>query len=92
MPVKDNFILSGRGAALLTSPWEHAFNIVPDDSVPLSTVPRAIYVGTGGDLRVQFLGGEIVTLVGLPGGSMAPIRVEKVFATGTTAGDLVGGW
>lgn len=92
MPASDKFNASGRGAAMLTSPWEHAFPITPSDSAELADIPRALYIGTGGDLHVTMMGGEEVTFTALPAGSLAPIRVVKVFATGTTADDILGGW
>jgi hypothetical protein len=63
---------------------------VPSDSVPLALTTRAIYVGQGGDLRLRMASSEIVTLAAVPAGSLLPLRVEQVLATGTTAGALVG--
>jgi hypothetical protein len=76
----------------LTSPPEEAASLVPDDAVPLGHVTRAVYVGTGGDLRVRMLKGGVVTLAAVPGGALIPLRVAQIYATGTTASDLVGLW
>jgi hypothetical protein len=85
----DTFKTHGRS---LTSPPEDAAAIVPDDGQDLATATRAIWVGGGGDLRLRMLGGAEVTLHGVAGGSLLPLRVARVFATGTTATALVGLW
>ncbi len=71
----------------LRDPIERAVNITPSDSDDLDVVTRAVYVGTAGDLRVTMLSGEIVTL--LAGQGWHPIRVSRVWATGTTAAAIV---
>jgi poly(3-hydroxybutyrate) depolymerase len=80
-------------ARSLTSPPEHAVAILPDDAGTLDVVTRALYVGTAGDLRVRMAGGgAAVTLVNVAAGSLLPIRVDRVYATGTSAGGLLGFW
>jgi hypothetical protein len=86
---EDTFRKYGRS---LTSPPEEAAAIAPSDAAPLSHVTRALYVGVAGDLRLRMLGGGEVTLAGVPAGSLIPIRVTRVFATGTTASAIVGLW
>jgi hypothetical protein len=76
----------------LTSPPEDAAAIVPSDASPLGHVTRAIFVGTGGDLRVRMLRGSVVTLAGVASGSLIPLRVTHVYAAGTSASGLVGLW
>jgi hypothetical protein len=52
-----------------------------------------IYIGAPGDLAVQPAGGgPTVVFVGVVAGTMLPIEVSKVLATGTTAANLVGVW
>src|SRR2546425_12943181 len=80
------------GTQIHTSPGSYARAIAPSDGTPLSEVTRGIYVGTGGDVTVIFAGDTVpVTLVGVPGGSLLPISVRFVQATGTTASNLVAG-
>lgn len=76
----------------LTSPPEEAAAVVPDDMTDLARVTRAVYVGNGGDLRVRMLRGGVVTFAGVPDGSLIPMRVSQIYATGTTASDIVGLW
>lgn len=74
----------------LTSPAWAAAAIVPSDSVALTQTTRAIYVGQAGNLRLRMASADVVTLTAVPAGSLLPLRVAQVLATGTTAGALVG--
>jgi hypothetical protein len=76
----------------LTSPAENAVAILPDDGAVLPQVTRALFVGGAGDARVRMLGGDVVSFASLQAGSLLPIRVVQVLATGTTATGLVGLW
>jgi hypothetical protein len=73
----------------LTTPAVHASDIVPSDAVALPFASRAIYVGTAGNLRVQLISGDTVTLTNVQTGAYYPLRVAQVLATGTTAAGLV---
>lgn len=74
----------------LTAPATRPETITPDDNADLAHATRALYVGQGGDVRVRMISGDEVTLVNLQGGILYPLRVVRVFATGTTATGLVG--
>lgn len=74
----------------LSAPALGAAAITPSDAGSLPDPVRAIYVGAGGNLRVRMLSGEVVTLAGVQGGAVYPLRVDQVLATGTTATGLVG--
>lgn len=89
MPARDLF-LDLNGKSLLTAPPEHAFAIAPSDTLDLDFVTRAVHVGTAGDLRVTMVGGETVTFAGLAAGTIKIGRFTRVWATGTSAGSLVG--
>lgn len=58
-------------------------------SIEAGETGACIYVGTGGNLRVTMLGGQDITFRNLPSGAFLPIQVKKVWATGTTATDLL---
>lgn len=80
--ILDRDPTSGAGAA---------FAITPDDSVDLSVTTRGLWVGGAGNVRVLFdRDSSPVTLVGVTAGSLLPIRVKRVYSTGTTATSLVG--
>jgi hypothetical protein len=53
---------------------------------------RAVYVGASGDLTVDFKdGGTNITLVGLAAGVWHGMEITRVYSTGTTATNIVGG-
>lgn len=78
----------------LLSSAGHAAELVPDDALDLETIPKALYLGTGGDLVV--IGEDApadaagVTFRNLPDGALLALRARRVLATGTTAGDILG--
>lgn len=77
-------------AAGLESPAFHAFEVAPDDTNPLPSPTRAIYVGNGGHLCLTLLSGATVTFQNLPAGSILPVRAMRVMSTRTTATGIVG--
>lgn len=72
------------------SPAIDAFSIIPNDSLELTEVTRAVYVGQGGTLVVTTKEGTTVTFENVAAGGFLPLRLSKVLATGTTASALVG--
>lgn len=76
-------------AAGLTSPAEQVFEITPDDAADLTTPTRALSVTATGTVRVTTLGGTTATLY-LAAGVPFPVRVSRVWASGTMATGIVG--
>ena len=74
----------------LDSPATNADAVIPADGADLGFVSRALYIGGGGDVRATMLGGQVVTFKALAAGSILPVRVARVMATGTTATHIVG--
>jgi hypothetical protein len=73
-------------------PADHAYAITPDATTDLANFTRAIYVGSGGNLTVTMVtetSNTFVTFVGVPTGSVLPIRVKRV-STASTANSIVG--
>lgn len=80
-----------NGPFNIDSPAPNAEAITPADGEVLNTVPRAIWVGVAGDVRVRMSGNNAeVTFKGVQG--LLQIMPEEVHATGTTATDIVGIW
>jgi hypothetical protein len=52
----------------------------------------ALYVGVAGDVKVKMASGKDVVFTAMPAGSFMPVNVLKVFATGTTATNIVALW
>jgi hypothetical protein len=60
-----------------------AVSITPNDSTVINNT-RALYIGVAGNLKVTMVDGQDVTFLALAAGTILPIQVTKVFATGTT--------
>jgi len=84
----DQFQYYGKG---LQSPPDRAAAITPSDSTDLAAATRAINVSDPGYVKVTTVGGDTVTLY-VAGGVTFPIRALRVWATGTTATEIVGLW
>lgn len=73
----------------MSDPARNAAAVTPSDSTILGPV-RAVYVGTTGNLAVQFeAGGTTVTFPDVLAGQIYPIRVARIMSTGTTASGIV---
>ncbi|NJC32818.1 hypothetical protein GGR88_000292 [Sphingomonas jejuensis] len=74
----------------VSAPATRVAAIVPSDAAPIGDAPKAIYVGQGGDIVLQGMGGGAdVRLRQVPTGTILPVRARFVRATGTSATDLV---
>ena len=51
-----------------------------------------LFVGTGGDLNIETVGGDTVLLKNLNNASFIPIMVNKVLLTNTSCSDIVALW
>ncbi len=51
-----------------------------------------LYIGGAGNVTLTTTGNNIVTLVGLNTGQFVPVQSLKVWATGTTATDIIALW
>ena len=84
----DRFDNSADAANL---PASDCAAVLPSDSVALATVPKALYIGTGGSLVLRSLRGAAdVTFLNVASGQILPVRASFVRATGTTAANIVG--
>ena len=66
-----------------------AFAITTSDTVNLQNV-AIVYVGGAGNIKVTTANGDVVTFNGLNAGTVLPVQVLRVWATGTTATTLIG--
>jgi len=51
-----------------------------------------LYSGSGGTIRVLTAGGDDVTLVSVPAGTVLPIQIVRVFSGTTTATGMIALW
>ena len=72
-----------------TAPAKGAFVVAPNDTLDLPGCNRALYVGTKGDVHVIMCDGTDVTFYNVQVGSVLPIRVTRVYNTGTTASNIL---
>jgi hypothetical protein len=63
--------------------------ITPADS-DLAAASRALYIGTSGNLRVTTTSGNDVTFANVASGTILPVSVNRVWATSTTASNIIG--
>ncbi|HEU4959883.1 MAG TPA: hypothetical protein VFT56_05700 [Sphingomonas sp.] len=79
-----------NSADSVSAPATRAAAVAPNDAAPLADIPKALFVGVGGDVVVQGAGGGADALFrNVPSGAILPIRARFVRATGTTASGLV---
>lgn len=75
----------------LIAPARNCFPVTPNNTAELVVVPKAIFVGTGGNLVIRAIdSSQDVTFVNVASGSILDIRVSAVRQTGTTAGNIIG--
>ena len=74
----------------LIDPADGAFAITPSDTEDLEQVTRGLYVGVSGDVKVDMANGDAVTFVSLAAGVIHPLRVRRVYSTGTAATSILG--
>lgn len=63
--------------------------VAPHDTNELAYVSRALYIGGAGAVKVTTLKGTDLTFAAVPVGTVLHVRAKKVFATGTTATNIV---
>lgn len=84
-------LFASQGTAL-DSPATRAVAVTPSDGADLATFARALYIGGEGDVSCVTVGGDTVIFTAVAGGSILPVRVSRVRATGTTATGIVAVW
>lgn len=71
-------------------PARTAIAVVPSDNTALPRLPKALYIGGGGDVTLRCVDSAAdVVLSAVPAGSVLPVRAQFVRATGTTATAIV---
>lgn len=72
----------------LESPATRLASVTPDDTEDLGFATRAIGVGTEGFVQMTTVAGDTGRIFVVPGAPF-PIRVRRIWASGTTATDIV---
>lgn len=73
---------------------ETAISVTPSDTVNITnpmgeTFTKGLYIGTSGDISVVMADGGTITFTSISAGTIHPISVVRVNATGTTASGIV---
>lgn len=64
--------------------------VTPHDTTPLTFATKGLLIGGSGNLTVRFIDDAADTVIaGVIAGTILPIRVTHVRATGTTAASIV---
>lgn len=75
--------------ALLQDPATRAAAVTPSDSASLGAV-KALYVGGAGNVAIRARGNDTAVVHNaVPAGTVLEIQAEYVYATGTTATNIV---
>lgn len=86
MPAVDTF------QGLTGGPYVNGAAVTPHDTNELTYITRAIYIGGAGNVVLVTVGGDTLTLIGLPVGTLFPVRAKIVKSTSTTATNIVALW
>lgn len=74
----------------VSSPARRAVAVVPHDANPLADIPKALFVGTAGDIAMRGVDGTTDQLwKNVPAGAILPFRARYVRASGTSAADIL---
>jgi hypothetical protein len=80
-------------SATQESPASNSYQVVPTDDVELvggDYLPRALYVGVGGNITMALEGDETPRLfISVPTGFILPVKARIIMSTGTTASGIV---
>lgn len=73
------------------SPARNAAAVTPDDSTDLTYVAKSLYIGVGGNVKVDMVyTGDAITFVNVQSGTILPVQTTRVYSTDTTATSIVG--
>jgi len=79
-----------NNADQVSAPATRAVAVTPHDSNALNDIPKALFVGTGGNIAMRGVNGAAdQSWKNVPSGSVLPFRAQYVRATGTTAADIL---
>lgn len=71
-----------------TEPAYDMASVTPNDTGRIDPT-RGLYIGGAGNVKVDTAAGTTVTLNSAAAGSILPIRVRRVYNTGTTATNII---
>lgn len=78
----------GVGSDLL-GPAADAAAVTPSDTLLLDNYCKRLWIGGAGSVKLTTVNGDTVTYTGVPAGTYLQVRASQVFATGTTATNII---
>ena len=75
--------------AKVTQQAIRAVEIGVGSDTDLAVSGAVVFIGVGGDVKVTTVSGDTATFKNLADGSVLAVQVRRVWATGTTATDMV---
>jgi len=85
-------MFQGMRHLISVSAFQNAATVTPSDTEPLDRTASALYIGVSGDVKVDVEGsGTGIIFKAVPVGFL-PVRVTKVYATGTAATSILSLW
>jgi hypothetical protein len=64
--------------------------VVPSDSTDITDLPRAIWVGVGGDVTLMAAADQTSRVFkNVASGTLLPIRARRIYNTGTSASSII---
>jgi hypothetical protein len=79
---------AGMGEDLL-GPATRAVAAATSDTVALPNVSKRLWVGGAGNVKLVTLGGDTVIYTAVPAGTYLNVRATQIFATLTTASNII---
>lgn len=92
LPLSDPFRQKYDDVGGVDWPAISAAAVTPNDGLDLAVTPRGIYVGTAGHLKCDMADVGTVVFNNLAAGMIHAIRPKRIWATGTTALNIVAVW
>lgn len=81
--------MMARMAEMALSSSGHWVAVTPSDDTDLAAVPRAIYVGVSGDVKMTSEAGDVVTFPDLAAGIVHALRPARIWENGTGAENII---
>jgi hypothetical protein len=73
----------------LIAPARRTFEVAPNDEIPLSPIPKALFVGGAGLLTLRTVDSNADVTFSVQAGQILPVRASHVRSSGTTATGVV---
>lgn len=85
----DRTFIGALAEAMKLAQARNAQVVTPSPNA-LNDTDGVLFVGTGGNVQVRMTGSQnTITFNNIPDGCFLPIRVDRVYSSGTTASNII---